>query len=109
MNDRKRQQRRAADMLIRSKGLEKCNLSIIIGSLNHLPEALAPVVKTIGEFVERLRVVPSEQCGEPVNVIRCKDCIHYDNTPYDWVGPRYCECLGCYRQGDFYCAYGRRR
>ena len=41
--------------------------------------------------------------------VRCKDCVHYDNRPYDWTGPRYCECLGCYRQGDFFCAYGRKR
>lgn len=44
-----------------------------------------------------------------VEVVRCKDCVHYDNTPYDWIGSRYCECLGCYRQGDFFCAYGRKR
>ena len=44
-----------------------------------------------------------------VEMVRCKDCVHYDNTPYDWIGPRYCECLGCYRQGDFYCAYGKKR
>lgn len=41
--------------------------------------------------------------------VRCKDCVHYDNTPYDWIGPRYCECLGCYRQSNFYCAYGKKR
>ena len=54
-------------------------------------------------------VIDSAPAVDAVEVVRCEDCVHYDNTPYDWVGPRYCECLGCYRQSDFYCAYGKKR
>ena len=68
-------------------------------------------IRSFDEYDPRMQtykrnIAEADTVASPV---RCKDCIHYDNTPYDWVGPRYCECLGCYRQGDFFCAYGRKR
>lgn len=76
-----------------------------------IPERLDDKTCRILEGVIRgvQHVIDSAPAVDAVEVVRCKDCVHYDYTLYDWVGPRYCECLGCYRQDDFYCAYGRKR
>lgn len=51
LNDRKRQQRRAADMLIRSKSRGRYGLDDLSEMLSHLSEALAPVVTALADFV----------------------------------------------------------
>lgn len=50
MNDRKRQQRRAADMLIRSKSRGRYGLDDLSEMLEHLSEALTPLVTAISDF-----------------------------------------------------------
>lgn len=50
MNDRKRQQRRAADMLIRSRSRGRYGLGDLSEMLGHLTEALAPVVTALADF-----------------------------------------------------------
>jgi hypothetical protein len=51
MNDRKRQQRRAADMMIRSKSRGRYGLDDLSEMLGHLTDALAPVVAALTDFV----------------------------------------------------------
>lgn len=51
MNDRKRQQRRAADMMIRSKSRGRYGLDDLSEILSHLTETLAPVVTALADFV----------------------------------------------------------
>lgn len=50
MNDRKRQQRRAADMMIRSKSRGRYGLYDLSEMLSHLTEALAPVGAALIDF-----------------------------------------------------------
>lgn len=59
MNDRKRQQRRAADMMIRSKSRGRYGLNNLVDALSGLSEKLSPVVEALGKFVAALQVVPS--------------------------------------------------
>ena len=54
MNDRKRQQRRAADMLIRSKSRGRYGFDDLSEMLSHLTEALAPVVTALSDFAHRM-------------------------------------------------------
>lgn len=49
----------------------------------------------------------SEAVAPVDKIVCCKDCVHYDNTPYDWMGARYCERLGLYRPANFYCALAK--
>lgn len=51
MNDRKRQQRRALDMMIRSKSRGRYDLSDLSEMLRHSIEALAPVVTALTDFI----------------------------------------------------------
>lgn len=109
MNNRKRQQRRATDMMIRSRSLEKCNLSIVFESLNHLPEALASTMKAIGEFVAALQVVPVAIRGEPVNVIRCEDCEFSEPDPIGRERVMFRNQWERFTQWDGYCHNGSRK
>lgn len=49
----------------------------------------------------------SEAVAPVDKIVRCKDCVHCDYTPYDWTGARYCERLGLYRPDNFFCALGK--
>lgn len=106
MNNRMRQQRRAADMMIRSRSRGRYGLSNLADAFGDLSEKLAPVVKALGKFVAALQVVPSAIRGEPVNVIRCKDCEHWRRNRRAIFGGCFCERLAMCRPADFYCAYG---
>lgn len=105
MNDRKRQQRRAADMMIRSQSRGRYGLSNLSDALSGLSEKLAPVVKALGKFVEALSVVPSAIRGEPVNVVFCEGCrfaepySSYDETMFCNRWERFVPCNGYCHEG----------
>lgn len=40
-----------------------------------------------------------------VEVVRCKDCVHYTEEPGKWM----CEMYDWVHEGDWFCADGRRQ
>ena len=109
MNDRKRQQRRAADMMIRSKRRGRYGLSNLSDALSGLSEKLAPVVGALGRFVAALQVVPSAIRGEPVNVIRCEDCEFSEPDPIGREEIVFCNHWERFTRCDGYCHGGVKR
>lgn len=54
MNNRKRQQRRAADMMIRSKSRGRYGLNNLSEMLGNLAETFAPLVTALSDFTQRM-------------------------------------------------------
>lgn len=56
------------------------------------------------KLIEQAPAIKSE-------IIRCKDCKHWDKTwTNDWPPDyHYCSMIDRIRKGDFYCAYAERR
>lgn len=65
------------------------------------------VASTIGMFADRIKALPSAQ----PEIIRCRDCKHWDKTwTNDWSPDyHYCPMIDGVRKGDFYCADAERR
>lgn len=57
MNDRKRQQRRAADMMIRSKSRRRFTFDDLSDALARVSEALARVGTTLVDFTHAMNAV----------------------------------------------------
>lgn len=57
--------------------------------------------------IDLIKDIPAEDVAP---VVRCKDCKH-GNLNADTSTPNfyYCEYSLLYRNGNFYCAYGRRK
>lgn len=108
MNDRKRQRKRALDMMMRSRSREGYGLSNLSDAPIHFSENLAPLVNAFGEFTQRLRVLSDALCGKPVNVIRCEKC-KYFITHEELPGSTFCMRLCRPVAPDFYCAFGTRK
>ena len=109
MNDRMRQQRRATDMLIRSKSRGRYGFGNLSEMLCNLTEALAPVVTALSEFAQRIRVVSSAFYGEPVNVIRCENCEFSEPDPIGREGVMFCNQGERFTRRDGYCHEGSRK
>ena len=62
----------------------------------------------VEQIVNRLRNDPE---AEWVEIIRCKDCGHWDRTWQNDFAPNYhyCSLVDGTRSGDFYCADAERR
>jgi len=60
------------------------------------------------QIVNRLRNDPE---SEWVEIVRCKDCGHWDTTWQNDYEPNYhyCSLVDGMRRGDFYCADAERR
>lgn len=62
----------------------------------------------IEQIVNRLRNDPESEWAE---IIRCRDCKNWDKTwtPHFDPGYHYCSMIDGVREGNFYCADGKRR
>ena len=71
-------------------------------------------VFTVPEYADgwnsAVELIENAPTVDAVEVVRCKDCKHTDNSVYK--NPQYqewCSRVGCWVDSDWYCADGERR
>lgn len=57
-------------------------------------------------FKKDIEAIPA---ADVVEVVRCKDCVHYDKGENDSESWMYCKVLAKDVYDDFYCKFGKRR
>jgi hypothetical protein len=91
-----------SDLIDRSKLPTIC-ITIPAG---HCEESVKHIVEIVAEGFQTM--LESAPAVDAVEVVRCKDCRHWDKYTQLPTGSRFCECLCQHHSSEFYCAYGRK-
>ena len=68
-------------------------------------EPVPPALVIMG-CANEVDAIPAADVAE---VVRCKDCVHYDNGENDSEAWEYCKVLAKDAYDNFYCKLGKRR
>ena len=60
----------------------------------------------VEDAMERIKKAPTI---DAVEVVRCKDCVHYGKSPFRHPTIGWCIIAGSHKKPDWYCGDGERR